>query len=91
MTLKDLIEVEEHAWQNDAILKGEIIALDGRDGKVLFDSRRNKKEHIQKYLDGKIISLWADARRVDIPFGAHFIPVIKVYLSHGSWKDGESE
>lgn len=91
MKLKDLLEVEPGVWQSRPIFEGEIIALDGRDGKVLFDSRRNKQEHIQKYREGKVIMLWPDVRCVKVALGNHFVPVMKCYLSHDSWKEDETE
>lgn len=100
MTISDLIEKRSEGMFRDAILQCELIALDARDGKILFDTRKNKREHINKFLSGTVISIWADARRVEIGgYSDYFKPVMKCYVSHNSWikveniddKGGEQE
>ena len=44
MTINDLLGVNPHGiFKDDTVLKGDFIALDAKDGKVLFDTSRNKK------------------------------------------------
>lgn len=87
MIISDLLEKKERGlFTDDVILKADLIALDGKDGKVLFDTSRNKREHISKYANGEILSLWADVRRVESVYGGYIKPVIKCYVSHDSWK-----
>lgn len=86
MTISDLIEERSEEIFRNAILQCELIALDARDGKILFDTRKNKREYISKFLSGKVISIWADARRVEIGgYSDYFKPVMKCYVSHNSW------
>lgn len=77
-------------FKDDKALKGELVALDAKDGKILFDTRRNKTEHIEKYLTGEICSLWADVVLVrGVGFGDYFKPIMKCYVYHDSWvKEG---
>lgn len=51
MTIADLIEIKRDTpYVGDKALKCELIALDGKDGKMLFDTARNKREQIEKFL-----------------------------------------
>ena len=87
MKVSDLIcKRNNGCYDNDIILQGDLIALDGKTGRVLFDTRRHKKEHINKYKSGEVISLWSDVRYCKgIAFGDYFRPVMKCYVSHESW------
>ncbi len=100
MTISDLIEKRSEGMFRDAILQCDLIALDAFDGKILFDTHKNKREYISKFLSGTVISIWADARRVGIGgYSDYFKPVMKCYVSHNSWikveniddKGGEQE
>lgn len=79
MTIQELREL------NRSIL----IAYNGKDGKILFDTRKNKKEYVDKYNKGEVLSIWADIKQCDSTFGGYYKPVIKCYVSNGSWKREE--
>ena len=94
MKVADLVcEIEKGYYKDSPILHGDLIALDGKDGKVLFDTLRNKPERISMYANGEIISLWSDVRLCKgIAFGDFFKPVMKCYVSHNSWlKESEGK
>ena len=83
---KQLNPIYSSEVYDDEILTGDLIALDGKTGAILFDTSRNKEAHIAKFMNGKIIALWADAKRVESPFGDYFRPIMKCYLSYKSWE-----
>lgn len=94
MTISDLIEKRGEGVFRDAILQCELIAFDARDGKILFETHRNRSEYINQFLDGKIISMWADVRRIDsggYTNSFSFRPVMKCYVSHNSWIKAANE
>ena len=88
MTINDLLGVNPHGIFKDVtVLKGDFIALDAKDGKLLFDTSRNKKDYIAQFLTGEISSLWSDVRKVRGIYGDYFKPVMKCYVLHNSWKE----
>lgn len=91
MTISELINARRGLFTDDIILKGDLIALDAKDGKILFDTRRNKREHINSFANGEISSLWADVKPIRGVYGNYFKPVIKCFVCHDSWKRGEEE
>lgn len=77
LTVRDFRKINQSA----------LIAMDGKDGKILFDTERNKEETCRKYDDGIIIAMWADIRTNNKNgFQYFYRPVIKCYVSHNSWK-----
>ncbi len=92
MKVADLIYRKDNGlYESDTLLCGDLIALDGKTGKVLFDTLRNKKEYIKQFREGEVISLWADVRHCKgIAYADYFKPVMKCYVSHNSWEsEGE--
>lgn len=92
MTISDLLDKKVRGiFTDDKVLKCELIALDAKDGKVLFDTAKNKREYIEQYKAGEVTSLWADMRKRSGAWNNYFVPVMKCYVSHDSWKEGEAE
>lgn len=89
MTVADLIGVKTGMFTDDKQLKCELIALDGYNGKVLFDTSKNRQEFIDKFMSGEVIALWADVKLNVGNWSDYFYPVMKCYVSHDSWKGGE--
>ena len=86
MKVKDLIEKAD-TLNDDVILKSALIALDAHNGRILFDTTKNKKIYIRKYLNGEILALWSDVRYCKgIGYGDYFKPVTKCYVKHNSWE-----
>lgn len=92
MTISDLLDKKALGiFRGDEILKCGLIALDAKDGKVLFDTEKNKREYIEQYKTGEVTALWADMRKRNSAWDNYFVPVMKCYVSHNSWKEGENE
>lgn len=66
--------------------RNNIIAYNGRDCKILFDTSKNKKEYVDKYDKGEILRIWADMKQCNNVFGGYYKPVIKCYVSNESLK-----
>lgn len=66
-----------------------LIAYNGMDGKILFDTSKNKKEYVDKYNKGEVLAIWADMKQCDNVFGGYYKPVIKCYVTNESWKEEE--
>ena len=63
-----------------------------KDGKILFDTSKNKTEYISKYSNGEIDCLWADVKHIKgVAFGDYFKAVMKCYVVHDSWKSEGSD
>ena len=83
MTVRELLTVNERFG---SFVKGRLIALDGANGKILFDTRRHKIDYISKFNNGIVLCIWADAKkRCGHGFGDFFEPVTSCYVSHESW------
>lgn len=92
MKVSDLLEKQTRGiFMDDVILKCPLIAMDAKDGKILFDTSKNKREYISQYLNGEILSLWADCKHIKgMAYGDYFKPVMKCFILHNSWmKDGD--
>lgn len=92
MTVAELLSIKARGIFVDdgqVIFHGDLIALDGMTGRILFDTHRSKKETIKKYSSGEVIALWADIKSIENPFGDYIMPVMKCYVAHDSWKKQE--
>ena len=87
MTVSDLLDKKVRGiFSDDTLLKGELIALDSKDGRILFDTSKNKRKYINKFSNDEIVCLWADVRHVKgVTFGDYFKAVMKCYVVHNSW------
>lgn len=93
MTISDLLDKKVRGiFTDDEVLKCELIALDAKDGHILFDTAKNKKEYIEQFKTGEVAALWADVRKRGCSgWNPYFEPVLKCYVSHDSWKEGEEK
>ena len=93
MIISDLLDNQEHGiFTNDKVLKSDLIALDAKDGRILFDTSKNKREYIEKFKTGQVLSIWADLRHRGLGgWNGYYEPVIKCYVSHDSWKEAEND
>lgn len=91
MIISDLLDKKARGiFTEDKVLKCELVALDAKDGKLLFDTAKNKREYIEQFKTGEILSLWADLRQRGLGgWSGYFVPIIKCYVSHDSWKESE--
>lgn len=72
------------------VAKSRVIALDGMDGKKLFDTSINRKEYYKKYYSGTVISVWSEIKSRGSAYNSHWDVVLCCYISHESWKEGEN-
>lgn len=93
MIISDLLDKKVRGiFSDDAVLKCELVALDAKDGRVLFDTAKNKREYIEQYKTGEVVSLWADVKKKGVGgWCSYVVPVIMCYVSHDSWKGGKAE
>lgn len=90
MLVADLIGKMNYYGFTDKVAKSRVIALDAKDSKILFDTGKNKQEYIDKFMSGRIIHLLSDVVHLgNSETIVHIDPVIKIYVSHDSWKRGE--
>lgn len=89
MTISDLLDKQvREIFTDDNVLKGALIALDAKDGRILFDTDKNKREYIEQFKTGIVLSIWADLRHRGLgAWNVYYAPVIKCYVSHDSWKE----
>ena len=61
---------------------GRVIAESSYDGHILFDTSRNKKKHIQKYLDYAVLDICGDVvtERGKWDYYARVYPVLRVMV-----------
>ena len=94
MTVADILAIHKRdvlRTGKTIVFHSDLIAMDGKTGRILFDTHRSKKETVAKYSSGEIISLWADVRWCKSPFGDYIMQVMKCYVVHDSWKKQEVE
>lgn len=95
MKLSDLMkpQVNKYGHEDSPILQSRrVIALDGGNGKILFDTYKNKSAYIDKYMSAEVISIWASNKVYGSDggyIGTCFQPCTMLYLSHDSWQKGE--
>lgn len=89
MIISDLLDKQARGiFTDDKVLKSDLIALDAKDGRILFDTSKNKREHIEQFKTGQVLSIWADLRRRGLgSWSGYYVPVIKCYVRHDSWKE----
>lgn len=88
MKVADLLAEPKESW-NPKLCHGRVIALDAKDGRVLFDTERNKRNHIERFFNGEVTTLWGDVIVKEAEFTSRVCPVLKCYVTHGSWEGGE--
>ena len=85
MTVRDMLE--ERGTFGLAFCKGRLIAYDGKDGKKIFDTRKNKRELVEKYYNARVDCIWSEIVTEDSTFGNRAEPVTKCYLVHNTLHD----
>lgn len=91
MIISDLLDKNVRGiFTDDKVLKCGLVALDAKNGRILFDTEKNKREYIEQFKTGEILSLWADLRQRGLgAWNGYYVPIIKCYVSHDSWKEAE--
>lgn len=89
MKVADLVAERIGSFERK-ICDGRLIALDAKDGRVLFDTWKNTSKYIEAYINGEVCALWADVCvKNEYPTSVIW-PCIKCYVRHDSWKGGEA-
>lgn len=84
MKVADLLKKADPVLSSE-ICSERLVAYDAMNGKILFDTKRNTKAHIEKFFNGTVVSLWPDA--LSNKRGESCIRlVLKCYVTHGSWE-----
>lgn len=76
MTVADLMEVA----------KTYVVALDGMNGKKLFDTSINKKEYYEKYYNVEITDLWSEMRKTGSSYNSFYKQILCCYILH-KWEE----
>ena len=85
LTVADLLEVrDDGTGYGCELFKNRMIAKDGSTGKILFDTRNNKKAYVEKFFDRQIIAMWVEMREIWKPSGfmASYEAVLCCYIHH---------
>lgn len=83
MVLRDLLEKRERPWGlEQKLVECDVIAYDSYSGRQLFNTRQNKEEFVETFFDREIICIYGDLLKWQSGYLIHYIPVIKVYLTH---------
>lgn len=82
MTVADLLSPRIHFFTEDILLEGRVVALCAKTGKQLFDTNVNKREHIRKFMECEVLSIWASMKtRNDGGFQGLWVqPVTMLYI-----------
>ena len=93
MTVFDLLAPHKGIFDLDEVqCKSRVIAYDGKDGKIVFDTNKNKEKFYRKFMSCEILSIWADAKRFEgIGYGCTFEPLICVFLKHEEIEKAKEE
>lgn len=70
------------------LAKTDIIAYDAMTGHKLFNTRNNNKNYVQKFTKGELCAIWSDMANIGDTWSNRYIPIIKCYIFHDSWKEG---
>lgn len=84
LTVADMLEDRRDIISRSTMYHGRMIAKDAGTGKVLFDTRNNKRPFVEKFFDGIICAMWVEMRETWKPagFGASYEAVLCCYVHH---------
>ena len=95
--MSDLTETYEpltvDRFLKEFAMGGTVIAYDGKDGKLLFDTSRNTVEHVVRFAKGLIIGVWAGLKDLDShsKCSKTFTSVVCIYVHHNSWEEENNQ
>lgn len=84
LTVADLIEERQGTFTSSVMFHGRMIAKDAGTGKILFDTRNNKREHICRFYEDTVHCMWVEMRETRKPAGFRFDyeAVLCCYVHH---------
>lgn len=94
ITVGDLIERRIRPGttfgSGDVLYYNRLICMGGKNGKILFDTSKNKTDFIRQYYPGIISAMWVEIREWNgksAGFGPQtYEAVLLCYVEHESWK-----
>lgn len=84
LTVADLLEDRRDIYSRSTMYHGRMIAKDSGSGKVLFDTRNNKRPFVEKFFNDEIRAMWVEMRENIKPTGfwSSYEPVLCCYILH---------
>lgn len=84
LTVADLLEERRDGYSRSTMYHGRMIAKDAGSGKVLFDTRNNKRSFVERFFDDTICAMWVEMRETWKPAGytASYEAVLCCYIHH---------
>ena len=84
LTVADLLEERRDVYSRSTMYYGRMIAKDAGSGKVLFDTRNNKRPFVEKFFRDTICAMWVEMRETWKPVGfmASYEAVLCCYIHH---------
>lgn len=84
LTVGDLLEDRRDVYSRSTMYHGRMIAKDAGSGKILFDTRKNKRPFVEKFFEDTIRAMWVEMREVWKPsgFAATYEAVLCCYIHH---------
>ena len=84
--------MDDDLWRVSDIMElayGRVIALDGKNGKVLFDTSKNQKKDIVQFMRGEVFGFWTDIKTTQHNgfASASAEAVLMMDVLHDSWKE----
>ncbi|MBR2226802.1 MAG: hypothetical protein IJ893_02915 [Bacteroidales bacterium] len=84
LTVGDLLEDRRDVYSRSTMYHGRMIAKDARSGKILFDTRKNKRPFVEEFFEDTICAMWVEMREIWKPagFSANYEAVLCCYVHH---------
>ena len=84
LTVGDLLEDRRDVYSRSTMYHGRMIAKDAVSGKILFDTRKNKRPFVEKFFEDTIRAMCVEMREVWKPsgFAATYEAVLCCYIHH---------
>jgi len=84
LTVGDLLEDRRDVYSSSTMYHGRMIAKDAGSGKILFDTRKNKRPFVVKFFEDTVCAMWVETREVWKPSGfvATYEAVLCCYIHH---------
>lgn len=84
LTVADMLEDRKDIISRSTMFHGRMIAKDAGTGKVLFDTRNNKRPFVEKFFEDTICAIWVEMRETwkSAGFIAQYEAVLCCYIHH---------
>lgn len=84
LTVADLLEERRDIYSRSTMYHGRMIAKDAGTGKILFDTRNNKRPFVERFFGDTICAMWVEMHEIWKPSGymASYEAVLYCYIHH---------